>query len=350
VGPVNDTGVPPAVEELGWVPVDDAGAAGIARRVAVDCARRLGFSEQRAGEVAIVAAELAGNLHRHADGGVLSVRCLRSPGPTGTAIGGVELVAVDSGPGMADLPFSAVDGHSTAGTLGIGLGAVQRLSDRAVGYSQPGRGTVYAAQLWRTRDEAQPAARVAGLARPITGEVVCGDRYAARVHDGALLVLVADGLGHGTLAATASAAATDAFLAGGLDAPAAILEHLHRVISHSRGAAVSVARIEGTAVRFAGMGNVAGVIALPDGDRRTMVSMPGIVGHQRRSFREFSYELPAEGVVVLHSDGVSDRWSLRDYPGLPRHDPLLVAATLLRDAGVRRDDACVAVARGGESA
>jgi len=75
------------------------------------------------------------------------------------------------------------------------------------------------------------------------------------------------------------------------------------------------------------------------------VSMPGIVGHQSRSVREFSYELPPEAVVVLHSDGVSDRWTLRDYPGLSRQDPLLVAATLLRDAGVRRDDACVAVVR-----
>ncbi|MEU7866703.1 ATP-binding protein [Dactylosporangium sp. NPDC049140] len=338
--------VPPTVEELGWLAVDEPGAAGIARRVAVDCAHRLGFSEQRAGEVAIVAAELASNLHRHADGGALSVRCLRR----GTT-GGVELVAVDAGPGMRDLPFSSVDGHSTAGTLGIGLGAVRRLSDRAAGYSLPGRGTVLIAQLWPgDRRRAEPS-RVAGLSRPITGEKVCGDRYAARRSNaGALLVLVADGLGHGTLAAAAAAAVTDGFLASEVEAPGAILEQLHRTVSHTRGAAVSVARIAGGSVVFAGLGNVAGTIAFPDGDRRGMVSMPGIVGHQARTVREFSYELPPEGIVVLHSDGVSDRWSLRDYPGLVRQEPLLVAATLLRDAGVRRDDACVAVALGGEPA
>ncbi|MET7399192.1 ATP-binding protein, partial [Dactylosporangium sp. NPDC005572] len=194
-------GPPPSVEELGWVSVGDAGAAGIARRLAVDAARRLGFTEQRAGEVAIVAAELASNLHRHADGGALSVRILRRG-----ATGGIELVAVDSGPGMADLPFASADGHSTAGTLGIGLGAVQRLSDAATGFSVPGRGTVYAVRLWPgpSGDHAGPP--VGGLSRPITGEQVCGDRYAARVHDGALLVLVADGLGHGPLAAAAAAA------------------------------------------------------------------------------------------------------------------------------------------------
>ncbi|MEV4137386.1 SpoIIE family protein phosphatase [Dactylosporangium sp. NPDC049742] len=333
----------PLVEELGWIPVDEAGAAGVARRVAVDLARRLGFSDERTGEVAIVAAELASNLHRHADVGSLSVRCLRS-GDTG----GVELVAVDSGPGMADLVFSGSDGTSTAGTLGIGLGAVRRLSSHSGGYSLPGRGTVLAAQLWPDRrDVGVPV--VAGLTRPITGESVCGDRWAALVRGGALLVLVADGLGHGALAATAANAAVDAFLGGDLDAPAAIVERLHRLVSHTRGAAVSVARVEagaeGGTVRFAGLGNVAGVVASPNGERRGMVSMPGIVGHQSRGVREFTYDLPPEAVVVLHSDGVSDRWTLRDYPGLSRQDPLLIAGTLLRDAGVRRDDACVAVVR-----
>lgn len=329
----------PLVEELGWIPIDEAGAAGVARRVAVDCARRLDFSDERAGEVAIVAAELASNLHRHADIGSLSVRCLRA-GP----IGAVELVAVDSGPGMTDLVFSGSDGTSTAGTLGIGLGAVRRLSSHSGGYSLPGRGTVLTAQLWPDRGRVDTPV-VAGLTRPITGETVCGDRWAARSRDGVLLLLVADGLGHGALAAAAANAVVDAFLASALDAPAAIVEHLHRVVSHTRGAAVSVARVEGAALRFAGLGNVAGTIAFPDGARRGMVSMPGIVGHQSRVVREFGYELPPEAVVVLHSDGVSDRWSLRDYPGLSRQDPLLIAGTLLRDAGVRRDDACVAVIR-----
>jgi hypothetical protein len=42
---------------------------------------------------------------------------------------------------------------------------------------------------------------------------------------------------------------------------------------------------------------------------------------------------------------VVDRWQLADYPGLVDRSPLVVAATVLRDAGTRRDDACVLVAR-----
>jgi hypothetical protein len=98
-------------------------------------------------------------------------------------------------------------------------------------------------------------------------------------------------------------------------------------------------------VHFAGLGNVAGTIAWPDGNRRGLVSMPGIVGHQQRQVREFEYQMDAAAVLVMHSDGVSERWNLGDYPGLTRRAPLTVAATLMRDSGQRRDDACVLVAK-----
>jgi anti-sigma regulatory factor (Ser/Thr protein kinase) len=329
----------PTVEELGWFPVDDSGAAGVAKRVATDLAVRLGFSQRRLGELSIVVSEVVSNLHKHADEGRIAVRCLRCP-----EIGGIEVVALDSGPGMADVLISERDGRSTAGTLGIGLGAINRLSDRVDGYSLPGKGTVLTAQLWPAGDV--PGTSVAdGISRPLTGERQCGDHFAVRVHEEATLLFVADGLGHGPLAAAASVAAAELFRAAARDEPGALLEQLHRGISHTRGAAVSIARIQGNQVVYAGIGNVAGTIAWPGGERRGMVSMPGIVGHQTRQVREFTYEMDQEAVVVLHSDGVTDRWTLRDYPGLPRRTALTIAATLLRDGGLRRDDACVVVAK-----
>jgi hypothetical protein len=76
-----------------------------------------------------------------------------------------------------------------------------------------------------------------------------------------------------------------------------------------------------------------------------MVSLPGIAGHQKRQIREYEYPLAPASVVVMHSDGVVDRWQPADYPGLLRHSPQVIAATVLRDAGTRRDDAGVLVAR-----
>jgi len=339
VASLNESPIAPSVEEIGWYSVDNPGAAGIVKRVALDSARRLGLNEQRIGELAIGVSELASNLHKHADNGWIAVRCLRA-----ARAGGVEIVAVDSGPGMADAVLSQRDGQSTAGTLGIGLGAVARLPTVVDGYSQPGSGTVITAQFWPAGVSPVPS-RAEGLSRPLTGEKVCGDRFSVRVHDQTVLLLVADGLGHGPLAAAASAAAVDAFQQTSLDAPGAIVEHLHRTLSYTRGAAVSVARIEARTVWFAGLGNVTGVAVWPDGERRGMVAMPGIVGHQARQVREFSYSVDGDAAIVLHSDGVTDRWSVRDYPGLLRRSPLTIAATLLRDGGQRRDDACVAVAK-----
>jgi hypothetical protein len=96
-------------------------------------------------------------------------------------------------------------------------------------------------------------------------------------------------------------------------------------------------------VAFCGMGNIAGWIVTGD-QRRGMVCLPGIVGHQRRSSKEFQYPFPPGSAVVLHSDGVSDKWALDRYPGLLSRSPVLIAATVLRDAGTRRDDACVLAA------
>jgi hypothetical protein len=65
-----------------------------------------------------------------------------------------------------------------------------------------------------------------------------------------------------------------------------------------------------------------------------MISYPGIVGVNARMFRETRYGLPDNGVVLLHSDGISNRLRLDDYAGLLAHSPVVIAATVLRDFGV----------------
>jgi hypothetical protein len=128
--------------------------------------------------------------------------------------------------------------------------------------------------------------------------------------------------------------------------PATVVEHLHRAMSHTRGAALAVAELDpaGGQLHYSGLGNITGSV-VNDGRRRGMVSLPGIAGHQRPVVRGYDYPFGPKAVLVMHTDGVTDRWQLDDYPGLPERAPLLIAATVLRDAGVRRDDAGVLVAR-----
>jgi anti-sigma regulatory factor (Ser/Thr protein kinase) len=323
-----------------WFRVEAAGTAAAVRRAAERLATELGMPAARIADLAIVAAEAASNLVKHADEGMLLVRAARVPDRAG-----VEILALDRGPGMADLTRSIGDGHSTSGTLGIGLGAIVRQSSWSDLHSVPGLGTVMAVQVWS--GPTPPQAWAAGLIRPLTGEPVCGDGFAIREIEGRRQVLVCDGLGHGPLAYAATQEAVRAFAGAPAGPPAVLVETLHRKLSHTRGAALAVAELDADAgvVRYAGLGNISGTVLAPDGTRRGMVSLPGIAGHQRRQIREYDYPLPLAGIVLMHSDGVVDRWKAADYPGLLSHSPQVIAATVLRDAGTRRDDAGVLVAR-----
>jgi len=298
-------------------------------------ADRLQFPAARADQLALAVTEAASNLHKHAEQGSLLLAVSRDAEPPG-----IVLVTIDAGPGLPDVGAAWRDGHSTVGTLGIGLGAIRRLADFCDLYSMPGRGTALVARFWPA--PCQPVIRCAGLIRPITGETECGDAFAAVQTGEIMTALLCDGLGHGPLAAAAAAAALTAVLEAPADEPAALLQRAHRRLSGTRGGAIGIVQLAGRAARFAGLGNVAAVI-LADGTRRSMLSVPGIAGHQARAIRQFDYTAPPGAALVLHSDGISGRWDAAALPGLNLRDPLVVAATLLAQAGTRRDDAGVLV-------
>jgi anti-sigma regulatory factor (Ser/Thr protein kinase) len=326
-----------------WLRVEDASAVPACRMAVQVMAERLRFPAARTGQLALAVTEAASNLHKHAEQGSLLL-CVNRDGPQP----GIDLVTIDAGPGVRDVGAAVRDGHSTAGTLGIGLGAIRRLADFADLYSRPGHGTALAARF-RGVSAGGPAAapggavaRWAGLVRPITGETECGDAYGAVEADGAVTAVLCDGLGHGPLAAAAAAAGVAAVLDDPAAEPAALLERAHGRMSGTRGGAVGIVRIAGGQARFAGLGNVAASV-VSDGQRKSMISIPGIAGHQARTIRQFEYEVPPGSAVVLHSDGVSSRWEAAALPGLEARDPLLIAAVLLAEAGVHRDDAGVLV-------
>ena len=325
----------PAPGDMRWLRVEDPSATAACRGAGVALASRLGFPAQRVDEVALAVTEAASNLHKHARQGSLLVRISRDADPPG-----IELITIDAGPGLRDAREALRDGHSTVGTLGIGLGAIRRLSDFCELYSVPGHGTVLVTRFWPTRH--QVTVRYAGVTRPMTGEAECGDNFAAATSATTVTGVLCDGLGHGPLAATASAQAVAAVLEDTTPEPASLLERAHSRIGHTRGGAIGIVQVTGTTVLFAGLGNITATI-LANGDRKGMLSVPGIVGHQARGIRQFGYVADPGGAVVLHSDGVSSRWEARALPGLATRDPLVIAAALLAEAGTRRDDASVLV-------
>src|SRR5262245_41837911 len=327
----------------GPIGVADMTQVALARRQAGIVAEGSGLDEAAAGRAALIVTEVATNLVKHAGGGEVVVQ--RFDDGAGE---GVEILSVDRGRGMVDVSECQRDGYSTSGSPGTGLGAIGRLADLHGVYSQPAKGTVIMARLWRRRDASAvsvPRLDVGGVVAPKPGEETSGDAWVLFRRQAGGTLLVADGLGHGPLAAAASREATRVFRERP-EAPAAALKTVHAALRATRGAAVAVCEVDcdRDLVSFAGIGNIGGVI-LANGASRSLVSHNGIVGQQMRTLREFTYPWPSDGVLVLHSDGLATQWTLDGYPGLGARHPGLIAGVLYRDYARRRDDVVVVVAK-----
>jgi anti-sigma regulatory factor (Ser/Thr protein kinase) len=319
--------------------VEEVSQVGECRRVAQGMAAAHDFDETLIGRVGIVATELANNLIKHAGRGEFLVQALLDGLSTS-----IELVAIDRGPGM-QVERCMRDGYSTAGTAGTGLGAISRLSTMFDVYSDA-QGTVAVARVSKPDGAAggvSPNFEFGAISVAIAGEIECGDIWRIASRDGTTAILVADGLGHGPLAATAARAAAAAFTERPFDPPSECMQHMHRALSGSRGAAGACSVLDQRGkIAYSGVGNISGSVVSSERSRG-MVSHNGILGVQLLRKQQFEYECGVGDRVVMHSDGVSARWSLSTYPGLFARHSAVIAGILYRDHARPRDDVTVVV-------
>lgn len=316
------------------------------RRRAMEIGRAHDLSEEDIGRAAIVATEAGTNLVKYGQRGSITLSPFFDEGSVG-----VQLIVMDHGPGFVDFDGAMRDGHSTGGTLGLGLGSMMRASDLFDAYTGPQQGSALLARVARGRTPPRPADHGLALgARRAAkrGETECGDAWAhARCGRWERLCLV-DGLGHGPLAAIAAAQAVSVFRqAGESDTPADIIQQCHAALNTTRGAVMAVAAIDAEAGRvlFAGVGNIAGMVYSTAASHH-LLSTEGIVGHNMRKVRVVERPWSRGDSIVLSSDGLSGRWNLGRYPALVHRHALLVASVLFRDFARDTDDATVVVAKG----
>jgi anti-sigma regulatory factor (Ser/Thr protein kinase) len=326
--------------------IEDRSQIGGARRAAVEFADSLGFDETARGRVALSVTEAATNILKHAGHGRIVLRALSRE-----RIGGIEILALDRGPGIANVATSLRDGRSSAGTAGTGLGALRRSSDAFDLYSLPQRGTALRLEIWARPGVMEGALETGVVCLPKPGEPIAGDDCAFEIDGHRMTVLVADGLGHGPDAAKAARAATDQLAQDPRSTPAQLIEACHGALVTTRGAAVAVARLDpGTGLgALAGIGNIAGRVHF-DGAHRALVSHHGTVGHNLRRIQEFRFAFPPAALLVLHSDGLGSHWDLADYPGLATRHAGLIAGVLYRDHDRGTDDVTVVVVRSDKTA
>jgi anti-sigma regulatory factor (Ser/Thr protein kinase) len=297
----------------------------------------------RAGEVELVATELATNIVRHTpDGGYVLYRPLAE---------GMELLAVDRGPGLrrsGGLSQPPLRG----GGLGVGLAGVERMASTFDVYAGDGAGTVVLARLGERRAAPRGLFRWGGVSVPREGHDESGDAWTVAM-DGSLVALVVDGLGHGAHAHVAAQAAVGAFREGSPADLADYARRAHEAMRDTRGGVLGVCSIDpaGGYLTFVGVGNVAGRVVLA-GVRRSLLSHEGTLGTQVAPprVRPVRYAWGPGATVVLASDGLRSRWDPLAYAGLLEHDPAVVAATLHRDHARAADDATVLVVRDARTA
>ncbi|MER5446652.1 SpoIIE family protein phosphatase [Streptomyces sp. NPDC002766] len=329
-------------------------------RVAVEAAcAHAGLDPHAIAVAALVATELASNLVKHAVGGRIVINLTGPSDTLAPDVAGVQITSLDHGPGIGNVAAALRDGHTTASSsLGAGLGTCLRIAHAFDLHSRPGQGTVAVARIGRARvpgsAHAEPhrlrtGVRAGGITTALAHAEHSGDAF-SRVRSGPRVTLMlSDGLGHGDKAAEASAAAIEGLHRCADRPPAEILRHLHTALRDTRGAAVGVAQLDEETGRlsFAGVGNI-GARLRTDSTWQPLLSHPGIVGaHFPANVPVHESAWRPDGLLVLHSDGLPSRWVPPSEPRLGDHDPAVVAAVVLRDAGSAarplRDDASVAV-------
>jgi serine/threonine-protein kinase RsbT len=106
-------------------------------------ASQAGFSQSNLTIIATAISELARNIVEYAKEGEVIITLISDANKKG-----VQVVAADQGPGIANVSTVMRDGYSTGNGLGIGLPGARRLMDEFEIASEIGKGTTVTMKKW----------------------------------------------------------------------------------------------------------------------------------------------------------------------------------------------------------
>jgi serine/threonine-protein kinase RsbT len=115
-----------------------------ARQRARSMGGELGFTSTDLTLLATAISEVARNITAYAGAGEVRLRIVR--GTNGRQ--GIEVIAADEGPGIANVELALQDGYTTGGGLGLGLPGARRLVDEFELQTTLGEGTTVRLVKW----------------------------------------------------------------------------------------------------------------------------------------------------------------------------------------------------------
>lgn len=309
-------------------------------------ARRKTFLDVEIEKMELVCNEIVTNQIKHARGSGM-IQLWEISGPQQS----LDIFGLDYGPGIEDLEHSKKDGSTTTGTLGKGLGAIERLSKESAIYSLQAdnrqidrwHGTAVWSRFIPGKKKTNSPIEYGAFLRAFQDNFYNGDYV--NIKNGADRVkwVHLDGLGHGKLAAEAVLPARSILEQEiGLDERIVMLSEKLQFGRGAVGILGELDAIDGS-LRITGVGDMSAYV-ISDGERRAMSLASGVLGRQHRSIEINDIQFSQHAVAITTSDGVKS-WKVDTLPRLWRLHPQMIAFVMGNVLGRSNDDTSLVVIR-----
>lgn len=183
------------------------------------------------------------------------------------------------------------------------------------------------------------------FSRACQGHHFNGDFAFTREQEDGLYFGLFDGAGHGRPARDIALKIKNTLAASGSDDLSAAVAAVHKALKGTAGAVGIVGFVDGTRQRL----NILGVgdcHARLYGDRsRSLTLRPGSLGNALPELEESNYAISPGDLICVCSDGISERYDLRDIKQYRVATPAQLARTLVHTVGKAHDDATALVLR-----
>jgi anti-sigma regulatory factor (Ser/Thr protein kinase) len=316
------------------------------RRIAKDIAHDIGFDEVTRTEISLVVSELASNIIKYAPRGSVTLTPLCENNREGLMI-----EAEDDGEGF-NQHTSIQDGISTSGTLGVGLGAVNRLMDEFdILQREDSTGTRIVCKRW-LHDNSNIAGEhcpfdFGVISRPKPGESANGDSYVIKQTKTGSLVAVIDGVGHGILASQAASAARQYIERHAESSLLDIFKGVDRACAATRGVVMAIAVFDWhkNVFRFASVGNIEVSVFHGHREKPKFIVRRGIIGKHAPQPVIIENEWHQGDMLALHSDGLSTHWSWQDFIQYADYPAQVIAENIYNANQKDHDDATILIVK-----
>lgn len=315
------------------------------RRIAKEMAHDIGFDEPAREEISLVVSELASNIIKYAQRGMITLTPVCNK-----QCEGLMIEAEDNGEGFNE-HTSMKDGVSTSGTLGVGLGAVNRLMDEFdILQREDASGTRIVCKRWlhdNSNHGLHCPFEFGVFSRSKLNEAANGDTFIIKNIRGATLVGVIDGVGHGELASHAANAARQ-YVERHAESPLLdIFRGVDRACASTRGVVMALVVFDWTngTFRYASVGNIEVKVFSYGNEKPKFIVRRGIVGKHAPSPVITENVWHSGDILALHSDGISTQWQWHDFAQYANHPAQVIAEHIYNAMQKDHDDATIVIVK-----